>query len=308
MLRSIPIERADQATFAMARPWSAADERSAKDWVCPFLRAIDEDDRLGSPVEAPHPANRCVALRDPVPQSLRQQELVCLTSGHVNCPRYLRGSHGTTEPLARASATRTVTPATSGAIALFLVAFVASIVFVVANDGMTLEVAAVPTAAASGNVLGAIETEAPTAQPTPTRRPRRARSRPRHRRRRRARARARRRSPPRARAPCRRPSRPLNPSPTREADQEAVVQPVRPADALPGPAGLLDLQDPVRRQPVQHRQLLRRAAGDGPGLESLGGRRVEGRPRPADPAPDPLGHPARGPSWPRPRSPVRNPP
>jgi hypothetical protein len=161
-----PDQRADEATFAMARPWSAADERSARDWVCPFLRSIDEDDRLGSPVEAPHQANRCVALRDPVPQSLRQQELVCLTSGHVNCPRYLRGSHGTTEPLTRAAATRTVTPATSGAIALFLVAFVASIVFVVANDGMTLEVAAVPTAAASGNVLGVIATEAPTAQPT----------------------------------------------------------------------------------------------------------------------------------------------
>jgi LysM repeat protein len=151
----------------MARPWSAADERSARDWVCPFLRAIDEDDRLGAPVEAPHPANRCVALREPVPQSLRQQELVCLTSGHVNCPRYLRGAQGTTEPLARVAATRTITPATSGAIALFMVAFVASIVFVVANDGMTLDVAAIPTAAPSGNVLAAVESEAPTAQPTP---------------------------------------------------------------------------------------------------------------------------------------------
>ena len=159
-------DRADAEPWAMARPWSAVDERSAKDWVCPFLRAIDEDDRLGAPVEAPHPANRCVALRDPVPQSLRQQELVCLTSGHVNCPRYLRGSHGTTEPLTRTAATRTVTPATSGAIALFLVAFVASIVFVVANDGMSMQVAAVPTAPPSGDVLGAIETEAPTAQPT----------------------------------------------------------------------------------------------------------------------------------------------
>jgi hypothetical protein len=160
-------QRADPGPRSMARPWSAADERSARDWVCPFLRAIDEDDRLGAPVEAPHPANRCVALREPVPQSLRQQELVCLSSGHVNCPRYLRGAQGTTEPLARVAATRTMTPATSGAIALLMVTFVASIVFVVANDGMTLDVAAVPTATASGNVLGAVETEAPTAQPTP---------------------------------------------------------------------------------------------------------------------------------------------
>src|SRR5207247_2592895 len=39
----------------------------------------------------PAPANRCMALGEPQPQSDRQQELVCLTSGHVNCPRYLRG-------------------------------------------------------------------------------------------------------------------------------------------------------------------------------------------------------------------------
>ena len=45
-----------------------------------------------APIEAPDPANRCAALREPVPQSLRQQELVCLSSGHVNCPRYLRGA------------------------------------------------------------------------------------------------------------------------------------------------------------------------------------------------------------------------
>ena len=59
--------------------------------VCPFLRVIDDGERLGPPIEAPDPANRCAALREPVPQSLRQQELVCLSSGHVNCPRYLRG-------------------------------------------------------------------------------------------------------------------------------------------------------------------------------------------------------------------------
>ena len=165
----VPIDLDDRATPAtpeMARPWTGSEE-SAKDWICPYLRAIDEVDRLGAPVEAPHPANRCVALRDPVPQSLRQQELVCLTSGHVNCPRYLRGSHGAVEPVSRVAATRSVTPATSGAIALLIVAFVASVAFFVSNDGMTLDVAALPSAPASGDVLGAIETEAPTSAPTP---------------------------------------------------------------------------------------------------------------------------------------------
>ena len=44
------------------------------------------------PVEVPDAVNRCAALGESVPQSLRQQELVCLTSAHVNCPRYLRGT------------------------------------------------------------------------------------------------------------------------------------------------------------------------------------------------------------------------
>ena len=74
--------------------------------VCPFLRAIDEDGALGLPVETPDPANRCAALPEPVPQSLRQQELVCLASGHVNCPRYLRGAIGTD----RAAATPAADP------------------------------------------------------------------------------------------------------------------------------------------------------------------------------------------------------
>ena len=74
-----------------ARPRPATDS-SPNAWVCPFLRSIDDDRRLGLPVEVPDPVNRCASLHDPVPQSLRQQELVCLTSGHVNCPRYLRGS------------------------------------------------------------------------------------------------------------------------------------------------------------------------------------------------------------------------
>ena len=55
---------------------------------------------------------------EPVPQSLRQQELVCLTSGHVNCPRYLRGSSRLAEPPVERVGrdARTVTPATAGAL------------------------------------------------------------------------------------------------------------------------------------------------------------------------------------------------
>lgn len=169
----VPIGLDDRAAIdpaAATRPSTYDLGRSPNARVCPFLRAVDRDDRLWVPIEAPDPANRCAALQGPVPQSLRQQELVCLSSGHVNCPRYLRGSLGTTEPPVLVRTERAVkvnvTPATTGALAVFVVAFIASVGFVVTNGGLTLSAAA-PTPVASGDVLGATETEAPTPVPTP---------------------------------------------------------------------------------------------------------------------------------------------
>jgi hypothetical protein len=153
------------ATTATATPDRATDPR-----VCIFLRVVDADEWLGPPIDAPDPANRCVALREPVPQSLRQQELVCLSSGHVNCPRYLRGALDV-EPARpvrtpRSVPTVTVSRATAGALAVFAVAFVLSVAFVLANGGVVLTAVA-PTSAPSGGVLGAIETAPPTEAPTP---------------------------------------------------------------------------------------------------------------------------------------------
>jgi hypothetical protein len=138
--------------------------------VCPFLRVIDDGERLGPPIEAPDPANRCASLREPVPQSLRQQELVCLSSGHVNCPRYLRGGLEVrpARPVRtpRAAPAISVTPATAGALAIFVVAFLLSVGFVLANGGVVLTAVA-PTPALSGGVLGAIGTAPATPVPTP---------------------------------------------------------------------------------------------------------------------------------------------
>lgn len=142
-----------------------AEDRSPNAWVCPFLRAIDEDAGLVSPVEAPDPTNRCAALHDPVPQSLRQQELVCLTSGHVNCPRYLRGSLDVAERPVAGPTIRALTPATGGSLIILAAAFVLSVGFVVANGGIELREAATPPA--SGDVLGEVEPPAPTAILTP---------------------------------------------------------------------------------------------------------------------------------------------
>jgi LysM repeat protein len=109
-------------------------------------------------------------MHEPVPQSLRQQELVCLSSAHVNCPRYLRGSVGlVAAPVERVAPARTVTVAMGAALALFGLAFVVSIGFVVATGSLALTAAA-PTSSPDGAVLGEVETAAPspelTAEPT----------------------------------------------------------------------------------------------------------------------------------------------
>ena len=124
------------------------DGRSDDPEICPFLRAVDDTDRLVAPVETPDPANRCAALRDPVPQSLRQQELVCLASGHVSCPRYLRGAVVMAEaPAAAVRPGRSVSPAVLGSVLVLIMAATASLAFVLARGGLELAVAA-PTAIA----------------------------------------------------------------------------------------------------------------------------------------------------------------
>ena len=153
---------------APSRP-AGTDPRSPR--VCPFLRATDEDDALLAPVETPDPANRCAALREAIPQSLRQQGLVCLTSGHVDCPRYLRGSMGVVEPRTVKRGEGTVTPATVGALVAFAAAFVLSVAFVVANGGLVLTASATRSGAGdieAGNSPAPFASNAVPSAPTPT--------------------------------------------------------------------------------------------------------------------------------------------
>jgi hypothetical protein len=169
------------ATSLGSRPWlNVIDERSPNAWVCPFLRAVTADEQVLAPVEGPDVANRCAALRDPVPQSLRQQELVCLTSGHVNCPRYLRGAVGVTEVEATVREGRSVRPAVAlpgrpsispailGSLGVLAIAFALSVSFVVARGGLELSAAATPPP--SVPAVGAVEsaTPAPPEAASPT--------------------------------------------------------------------------------------------------------------------------------------------
>ena len=171
--------RAGEGDMAAPNPWlDRLELRSQNPVICPFLRAVEDDDRLLVPIEAPDALNRCAALQDAIPQSLRQQELVCLTSGHVNCPRYLRGALVAGEPLRRRAVARPVLrrssvprpPVTKAMVAALLVliaSFSASVAFVVARGGIGLPVAAVNRLSPSPSPSALAVAPVPETSPTP---------------------------------------------------------------------------------------------------------------------------------------------
>lgn len=164
------------ATVLAERPsWlTVLDDRSPNPEICPFLRST-ADRGLTAPIEFADASNRCAALTEAVPQSLRQQELVCLTTGHVNCPRYLRGAAVMTEtptPVVREG--RTMSPAMLGSLVVLVMALTASVAFVLARGGaMSIGPSASPGATAPVAVVSpSIAPVSPTAvaelTPTPS--------------------------------------------------------------------------------------------------------------------------------------------
>lgn len=144
------------------------EDRSSDPNVCPFLRAAD-DYRLLAPIETPDAANRCAALAEAVPQSLRQQELVCLSTGHVNCPRYLRGAAvavETPEPVVRTG--RSLSPAMLGSLVVLVMAFSASVGFVLARGGMVLAPPGPPASPSAPAIAVVSPSPAVLATPSPS--------------------------------------------------------------------------------------------------------------------------------------------
>jgi LysM repeat protein len=142
--------------------------RSALVTTCPFFRRETAEGTLGRPVEMPDLVNRCAAYGEARPQSLRQQELVCLTTRHVDCPRYVRAAAPPRPP----RHARRVSRAILAAIAVLLVSAVGSFGFVLARGGLGLPQAAAATGgveAATGTPAATPTTAAvvPTASPTP---------------------------------------------------------------------------------------------------------------------------------------------
>jgi len=90
-IRSGLIGGSSDADSTNARGWS--DQGSGGVMVrCQFLRSVGPDGRLMDSQRTAVPTHRCAAFGDPLPLSLRQQELVCLQRVHVSCPRYVRGT------------------------------------------------------------------------------------------------------------------------------------------------------------------------------------------------------------------------
>lgn len=124
------------------------DHRAPDPSICPFLRAVDADGRLGPPIEAVDPSNRCVATGGADPQAAGQQRTACLTGAHVACARYLSGvaSPGAVAsardqvvgPRPRGHGARTLTPAVLAATLFLIASASAAVAFVAFRGGLAL--------------------------------------------------------------------------------------------------------------------------------------------------------------------------
>jgi hypothetical protein len=146
------------------RDWSGMGGSSSGPERCQFLRAIAPDGTLFDPGHEAVANHRCAAFGDPLPLSMRQQELVCLQRVHVSCPRYMRGTLLAEELAAPVVVEKSKGPSTAllAGAALFLMA---AIVSVAALMGLLPGMVAAPTQAPTEEPSGQAS-ESPT--PTPT--------------------------------------------------------------------------------------------------------------------------------------------
>jgi hypothetical protein len=140
---------------------------------CKFLRSIGPDGKLFEPRGDAVPTHRCAAFGDPLPLSLRQQELVCLQRVHVSCPRYMRGTLLAEESATTAAAEgpRSGVPYVTIA-GLGLVA-IAGVVLIAGMMGFLPGLTGVSGPTASASQVATITaspkpTAAPTVTPTPS--------------------------------------------------------------------------------------------------------------------------------------------
>lgn len=148
-------------------PFRPSEDRGpSSEAICRFFAAELADGTIVPPNPFVAPGNRCVAFGDPLPQSNRQQELVCLASAHVNCPRYLRGLlvEATPPPPPRREP---VSIAVIGSAFILVAALAASFAFLAVRGGFALDLSA-GSAAPSQVVAVASPSPSPRPSPSPT--------------------------------------------------------------------------------------------------------------------------------------------
>ncbi len=145
-----------------ALPVRDDDARSPDPAVCPFLRR-DAYGTMLAPSRRADADHVCAAIGAPRPQSMRQQELVCLEASHADCPRYLRGALLATPspaPRSRKGPPR----ATIAALLVLILSAGISFGFVVQRGGIAMPVAEDGDAQA-GAVATGVRTAPPASQP-----------------------------------------------------------------------------------------------------------------------------------------------
>jgi hypothetical protein len=130
---------------------------------CKFLRTIGSDGKLSEAGQEAVPTHRCAAFGDPLPLSLRQQELVCLQRVHVSCPRYMRGTL-----LAEESATAEDEHHARVGVPWLMIAglVMIALVGVIAIAGMAGFLPGTGGPAASPTEIAVVPTDSPTETPT----------------------------------------------------------------------------------------------------------------------------------------------
>ncbi len=142
----------DDASMRPALPILDDAARSPDASVCPFFR-YELEGSLVAPLLVPDDGNRCAAIGAPRPQSLRQQELVCLRWAHADCPRYLRGAM--TLPTNPPGRRPPVPRATVAALMILVLSAGISFGFVVQRGGIDLPVVGADAAATDVAQVGA---------------------------------------------------------------------------------------------------------------------------------------------------------
>jgi hypothetical protein len=148
------------------RDWSDVAASANAPEQCQFLKAIAPDGTLFDPGLEAVANHRCAAFGDPLPLSMRQQELVCLQRVHVSCPRYMRGTLLAEELAQPVVVSKSKGPSTA-VLAGALLCLMAATVVVAAMMGFLPGMAVTPDQSTPTPAVSASAEESPTPTASP---------------------------------------------------------------------------------------------------------------------------------------------